>query len=189
MSELAMTLLRLSYLALLWFFVFAAVAVLRRDLFSTTRVTRRKQPGGKPAPSKPRGRALRNKPSDDATSAIAPIAPTPAAPSAASAENVRRSTKGPGRLRVLQGKLSGTSISLGSSSIEVGRSAASTIVLDDDYASARHARFYQSGDTWFVEDLGSTNGTIVNGKKISEPTALGLGSTVQIGGTVMELTR
>src|SRR6476469_2264417 len=44
------------------------------------------------------------------------------------------------------------------------------IRLDDDYVSTRHARIAASGDQWFVEDLGSTNGTYIGSVRITQPT-------------------
>ena len=66
----------------------------------------------------------------------------------------------------------------------VGRSSASDIVLkSDDYASGRHARFTRHGGLLYVEDMGSTNGTFVNGRKTVGATPLRHGDTVRIGST------
>lgn len=163
MSELAMTLLRLSYLVLLWVFVWAAISVLRQDLYTTTRVTQR-------------GRGRR--PESEVTS-------SPSAPARPSL----RGGRPPTRLSVTAGKLAGTSVPLGKSAIVVGRSQSCALVLDDEYSSSRHARFFAQGETWFVEDLGSTNGTFVGGKRITEPTPLSVGQEVRIGSSVMGLSR
>ncbi len=63
----------------------------------------------------------------------------------------------------------------------VGRSPNSDIVIGASYVSARHARFSIMGSNLFVEDLGSTNGTAVNGKRITEPVALKSGDMVNVG--------
>ena len=63
----------------------------------------------------------------------------------------------------------------------------STLVLDDDYASTRHARIAPQGDDWYVEDLGSTNGTYLDRAKVTGPTRVPLGAPVRIGKTVIEL--
>jgi pSer/pThr/pTyr-binding forkhead associated (FHA) protein len=60
-------------------------------------------------------------------------------------------------------------------------------VLDDDYASTRHARIALKGDDWYVEDLGSTNGTYLDRAKVTAPTRVPLGVPVRIGKTVIEL--
>ena len=91
------------------------------------------------------------------------------------------------QLLVTQGPLTGTRISLDSRPILIGRADDSTLVLDDDYASTRHARIAQQGDDWYVEDLGSTNGTYLDRAKVTGPTRVPLGVPVRIGKTVIEL--
>ena len=91
------------------------------------------------------------------------------------------------QLLVIQGPLTGTRISLDSRPILIGRADDSTLVLDDDYASTRHARIAQQGDDWYVEDLGSTNGTYLDRAKVTGPTRVPLGVPVRIGKTVIEL--
>ena len=51
---------------------------------------------------------------------------------------------------------------LGSAPITIGRAPDSTLVIDDEYASARHARLFQHEGQWVAEDLGSTNGTWIS---------------------------
>jgi hypothetical protein len=63
----------------------------------------------------------------------------------------------------------------------VGRSPGADIVIGAGYVSGRHARFSLMGQNLFVEDLGSTNGTAVNGELIAAPTALRSGDTVNVG--------
>jgi pSer/pThr/pTyr-binding forkhead associated (FHA) protein len=70
--------------------------------------------------------------------------------------------------------------------IHIGRSASSHIVIDDTYASQQHARVFDTGGSFHVEDLGSTNGTYVNGRKISYPLELRPGDRIKIGKTVFE---
>ena len=66
----------------------------------------------------------------------------------------------------------------------IGRSSASDIVLkSDDYASGRHARLTRHGGLLYVEDMGSTNGTFVNGRKTVGATPLRHGDTLRIGST------
>jgi pSer/pThr/pTyr-binding forkhead associated (FHA) protein len=66
----------------------------------------------------------------------------------------------------------------------VGRSSGSSIVLkSDDYASGQHAQLTRHGGLLYVEDLGSTNGTFVNGRKTVGATPLRDGDTVRIGST------
>lgn len=74
-------------------------------------------------------------------------------------------------------------------SVSVGRAESCGILLDDTYASQQHARVYRNADAFFVEDLGSTNGTYVNGRKISYPLELRAGDRIKIGKTVFEFRR
>ena len=71
-----------------------------------------------------------------------------------------------------------------SGTTSVGRSVSSDIVLkSDDYASGQHARFTRHGGLLYVEDIGSTNGTYVNGRKTEGVTPLRSGDRGQVGST------
>jgi FHA domain len=74
-------------------------------------------------------------------------------------------------------------------SMTVGRAPECEIRPDDTYASSQHARLYAKNNSWFVEDLGSTNGTFVNDQKLAAPAMLQPGDKVRVGQTVMELRR
>ncbi len=167
MSELTFTLLRLGYLALLWVFVLTAIGVLRRDL--STRAA-----GGE-------GRRRKR----DASTGRAPRAA--AAPSGASPTTAPRTPVVPKRLVVTAGSLAGTSLPLTNASILIGRAPGSTLVLDDDYSSSRHARIFPQGNQWFLEDLGSTNGTFIGEQQVTGVVPLPVGVGVQIGRSVVEL--
>jgi hypothetical protein len=91
------------------------------------------------------------------------------------------------QLVVTHGALAGTRVSLDSRPIMLGRADDSTLVLDDDYASTRHAKLSLQGEEWYVEDLGSTNGTYLDRAKVSGPTRVPLGVPIRIGKTVIEL--
>ncbi|CRK60749.1 FHA domain-containing protein FhaB/FipA [Alloactinosynnema sp. L-07] len=95
--------------------------------------------------------------------------------------------KAPRQLVVTHGALSGTRISLDGRPIMIGRADDSTLVLDDDYASTRHARLSMRGTDWYVEDLGSTNGTYLDRAKVTAPLRVPLGVPIRIGKTVIEL--
>ncbi len=71
----------------------------------------------------------------------------------------------------------------------VGRSSACSVPLgDDEFASSVHARIFQNGAGFMVEDLGSTNGTSLNGTRIARPTAISKGDKIVVGRTVLEVT-
>jgi pSer/pThr/pTyr-binding forkhead associated (FHA) protein len=67
--------------------------------------------------------------------------------------------------------------------ITVGRQG--NLAINDEYASSHHARFRPAHGLWYVEDLGSTNGTWLNGRRIHAPQLLKKGDKVKIGHTVM----
>ncbi len=69
----------------------------------------------------------------------------------------------------------------------IGRAAGCGVVIDDARVSKLHARVFQSGGTWYAEDLGSTNGTLLDGEPLTSSQPLGIGSRLQVGDVVMEL--
>src|SRR5579871_6384281 len=84
-------------------------------------------------------------------------------------------------LQGLNGILLGQSIELAGPEVTVGRETGNTIVCSDSSVSRRHARLSPSGSGFLVEDLGSSNGTFVNGARISAPTMLESGDEVSFG--------
>ncbi|HET8962045.1 FHA domain-containing protein FhaB/FipA [Nocardioides sp.] len=95
----------------------------------------------------------------------------------------------PTHVLVVDGANSGERADLSAAPILIGRGSDAAIRLDDDYVSTRHARIASSGDQWFVEDLGSTNGTYIGSARITQPTTLTLGTQVRIGKTILELRK
>ena len=93
----------------------------------------------------------------------------------------------PRYLVVTEGALAGTRITLTAHPVLIGRADDSTLVLTDDYASTRHARLSQRGSEWYVEDLGSTNGTYLDRAKVTTAVRVPIGTPVHIGKTVIEL--
>ncbi|GAA1140400.1 pSer/pThr/pTyr-binding forkhead associated (FHA) protein [Kitasatospora gansuensis] len=174
MSELTLTVMRLGFLAVLWLFVIVAVQVIRSDLFGTKVNQRTARRSAAPAP---------------ATAGPGGPARPPQQSSGPPTQGGRR-RGGPTQLVVVQGSLAGTTVALQGQTITLGRAHDSTIVLDDDYASSRHARIYpdQTGQ-WTVEDLGSTNGTYLDRQRLTTPTPLQPGMPIRIGRTVIELRK
>ena len=111
----------------------------------------------------------------------APKAPKPPKP------GKRRSA--PTHAIVTEGSNVGERADLAQAPILIGRGTDAAIRLDDDYVSTRHARIAASGDQWFVEDLGSTNGTYVGSVRISQPTTITVGTRVRVGKTIIELRK
>jgi pSer/pThr/pTyr-binding forkhead associated (FHA) protein len=95
----------------------------------------------------------------------------------------------PTHVLVVDGANKGERADLAAAPILIGRGTDAAIRLDDDYVSTRHARIAASGDQWFVEDLGSTNGTYIGSARITQPTTLTLGTQVRIGKTLLELRK
>ncbi len=73
--------------------------------------------------------------------------------------------------------------------VVVGRSPSSDIVIDEPFVSATHARFTLQGPALVLEDMNSTNGTMVNGHRIGQPVTLRDADEVQIGDTIMRVSR
>lgn len=90
-------------------------------------------------------------------------------------------------LVVTHGALANTRITLGNQPLLLGRADDSTLVLTDDYASERHARLSRRGDDWYVEDLGSTNGTYLDRSKVTTAVKVPINTPIRIGKTVIEL--
>lgn len=162
MSELTLTLIKLGFLGLLWLFVLSAVSVIRSDLFGE-RVD--------PAQVSTQGRTGR--------------AAKPGRPP----RKAKRRRGAPTQLVITEGTNAGVAVPLGEAAILLGRGADATIRLDDDYVSTRHARFVPNGEDWYVEDLGSTNGTYIGSQRITTPMVVAPGVQVRLGKTIAELKK
>jgi pSer/pThr/pTyr-binding forkhead associated (FHA) protein len=161
-SELTLVLIRFAYLAILWIFVLSCISVIRSDMFGA-RLPRQAAAarGSSRADRRPKQKAK-------------PARPRRGAPS---------------QVVIVEGGNQGESVSLEQAPLIIGRGNDAAIRLDDDYVSTRHARIASSGDQWFVEDLGSTNGTYVGSSRISQPTTVQLGTQIRIGKTILELRK
>lgn len=160
MSELAVTAIKVLYLALLWLFILSVVSVIRSDLFGRT------VPNPSPADD-PRPQPLEEP---------------------ARAKKSKRGKKGqPHKLTIVQGPQTGLSANLADGVVLIGRGSDCQLILDDDYVSTRHARLVSADAGPYVEDLGSTNGTYVNGQRITAPTSVSLVDSIRIGKTVLKL--
>ena len=163
MSELTLFLIKAGYLAILWIFVLSAISVIRSDMFGA-RI--------------------------DATPRADRKADRQAGKAAASrAKPAKRPRGAPTHVAIVDGANEGEHVSLDEAPILIGRGSDAAIRLDDDYVSTRHARIGASGDQWYVEDLGSTNGTYVGNARISQPTAISLGTQVRICKSILELRK
>ena len=179
-TGLTLLVLRFVFLAVLWLFVFVIVFALRSDLF---------------------GQRVRTIPTDSKSAPSGPTTPTiPAAPAAASGGaftdligQPTAATQSPSpaavRLVITEGAREGMEMPLGGGPITIGRSSESNVVIRDDYTSTNHARLDLRADGWLLTDLESTNGTFVNGQKVSAPLIVAERTPITIGTTTFELRR
>lgn len=194
-SELTLLVLRLAFLLVLWLFIFGIVYALRSDLFGhrvRKLATDAPPAAGVPFATPPPAPVAAAAPFAQAPSASA-SAPTeqfsqqkaPAAPSGPEKATTQTAT----RLVITSGPKAGTEFPLGSEPVTIGRSSDSSLVIRDDYTSTHHARLMLWHDDWMLQDLDSTNGTFLAGKRVAVPTSVPLNTTVKIGATSFELRR
>jgi hypothetical protein len=197
-SELTLLVLRFGFLLLLWLFVFGIVYALRTDLFGQ-RV--RKLPEAQAAASPFAAASAAPVPSAaplaspiGAASVTAPtMQPPPASnlPSGANAAagRAKATVLTASRLVITSGPRQGTELALGRDPVTMGRSSESGLVIRDDYTSTHHARLLLWNDEWMIQDLDSTNGTFLDGKRVTVPTQIPLDTPIKIGTTTFELRR
>ena len=161
MGDLTLFILRLVFLAVLWVFVFIVVFALRSDLF---------------------GQRVRRLPATASAPFAAPEPQRPAAP--ARQESVVAS-----RLVITGGAKEGLQIDLPDEFLSIGRSSDSGLVIRDDYTSTNHARLLRTEKGWILEDLDSTNGTLLDATRVTTPTQVPLNTPITIGTTTFELRR
>lgn len=181
-TGLTLLVLRFAFLAVLWLFVFVIVFALRSDLFGQ------------------RVRTIPTDPKAGASGPTTPAAPAAAAPAPASAGAFTDLIGQPGgtqqpatpvatRLVITEGSREGMEMPLGGGPITIGRSSESNVVIRDDYTSTNHARLDLRAEGWLLTDLESTNGTFVNGQKVTAPVTIAERTPITIGTTTFELRR
>lgn len=111
------------------------------------------------------------------------------APKPAKTKRTKKVRGTPTKLQIVDGPNAGQSVPLGTEPILLGRGTDAAIRLDDDYVSTRHARFATNGEQWFVEDLGSTNGTFIDKQRVTSPVPIAIGTSVRLGKTIVELRK
>ena len=165
MSDILLSGLKIGYLALLWLFILLGVNVIRTDLFGR-RVPASDLPTADPATGKLRSERRRPRGAGKATAVVTPA-----------------------RLVVTNGPQVGMAAEVDQAGTYavIGRSSDCAIVLDDDFVSTRHARVVNGETGLYIEDMGSTNGTYVNGRRITVPTSVDTEDEIRIGRTILKL--
>lgn len=168
MSELTLFVFRIAFLVALWVFVFFVVYAVRSDLFGS-RVRRLSSPA-----------RLAGSPQASAflTQAHAAIPPLTERVIATGNSLVLVITGGP--------KV-GERIPLGPENMTIGRSSDSGLVIRDDYTSTHHASIENRRGEWVLCDMDSTNGTFLDGKRVTSPTRVPLNTPISIGQTTFEI--
>ena len=151
MPAFVLTVLKVLFLALLYFFVYRSLHAVVVDL-------RPPAPGPAPGPSSaPRARGKGDRP--------------------------------PRSLVILDDRGSKVKTVPLDGNLQIGRAEACQVRLEDTYISSFHARIFRRDDAWYVEDLGSTNGTYLNRVKVAHPSPVGAGDEIRIGKTTLEVRR
>lgn len=160
MSELALFLVRTGFLVLLWVFIFSIISVIRADLFGQKVVSRVAQA---------------NVPAVFSSSGTTSGAPT-----------IQTDQK-VAKLVVTGGDKAGAEIALSGRQLTIGRAGDSDLIVDDEYASTHHAKLVFINGEWLIQDLDSTNGTFLEGQKVSTPQTVSMNAQVRVGQTTFEL--
>jgi hypothetical protein len=180
-SSLTLLVLRFAFLAVLWLFVFAIVFALRSDLFGQR--TRsipsdaKTQQQGPSTPALPANAAVGRSEPGGFTEMISPGSAPAAATDVAT------------RLVITDGAREGMEMPLGRGPITIGRASESNVVIRDDYTSTNHARLDLRPEGWVITDLDSTNGTFLDGERVSAPMPVRERAPIRIGTTTFELRR
>lgn len=158
MSELALFLVRTGFLVLLWIFIFSIISVIRADLFGQKVVSRV---------------AEANIPAVFSSPTVASEGVASEAPAT--------------KLVVTAGEKAGVEIALAGRQLTIGRAGDSDLIVDDEYASTHHAKLVFINGDWMIQDLDSTNGTFLDGQKVTTPMVVPQNTQVRVGQTTFEL--
>ncbi len=169
MSEQLLTVLKFCLLALLYLFFFRVV----RAVWAEISPPRTSPAGASPGLSPPVRKPSRTRASRRAGAPIGPPVPVP--PDAPAQLVIIDPPDQRGRAFPLADETT------------VGRAAGCSVTVDDTFVSQIHARLFRRDGQVLVEDLGSTNGTYLNRKKVVGPMVMQRGDRLQVGNTVLEL--
>lgn len=160
MSELALFLVRIGFVAVLWIFILSLLSVIRADLYGRRVISRI---------------ARQN-------------APSLVAGSATELGLAEGDSFEPTQIAIITGRNAGSRMQIdGKKELLIGRAASSDLVIGDEFASSMHAKLVLVGEDWVLQDLNSTNGTFLDGKKVTTPATVRAGMNIRIGTTNFEL--
>lgn len=160
MSELALFLVRIGFVAVLWIFILSLLSVIRADLYGRRVISRI---------------AKQN-------------APSLAAGSVSGLDLGEGDSFEPTQIAIITGRNAGSSLPIdGKKELLIGRAASSDLIIGDEFASTMHAKLVLVGEDWVLQDLNSTNGTFLDGKKVTTPATVRGGMNIRIGTTNFEL--
>ena len=169
MPDSLLTILKIAFLALLWLFFLRVLRAVWAEL---------------KAPP-----AVAAVPTATAAAAATPTAGgTATAPAGAPTRGTAPPDLTPAQLLVIDSPEQRGQVFALTDEVTVGRGGGCGVALNDRMVSQLHARIFRRNGQLFVEDLGSTNGTLLNGKKVSAPAAVRRGDRLQVGKTVLEVT-
>ena len=163
MSELALLLVRIGFVAVLWIFIFSLLSVIRADIYGR-RVIR--------SVAQQSGSGVSNVDTGD----------NPEIETEGEVE-----AGGPSHLYVITGVSAGSKIPLDKRELFIGRAPSCELIVTDEFASSQHAKVVHIGGDWVIQDLDSTNGTFVDGVRIQTPEVLRMNIPVRVGKTTFEL--
>ena len=172
MPSSVLAVLKIAFLALLYLFIARVVRAVWVEIYAERRSLAEDVPTGA-APAAP------------------PAAPVATTVPAATKRDRKAAAKvaGVSALKIVEPpEHRGTSYPV-SDEMTVGRAAGCAVSLDDTFASQLHARIFRRESEYYVEDLGSTNGTYLNRKRVHGPVPIRKNDRLQVGNTVLELQR
>ena len=165
MSELALFLVRIGFVAVLWIFILSLLSVIRADLYGRRVISKI---------------ARQNAPALAGGGSVAG--------SVASLGIEDGEVFDPTQIAMLTGRTAGTFIDIaGKRELLIGRGASCDVVISDEFASNMHSKLVVVGEDWVLQDLNSTNGTFLDGRKVTTPATIRQGATIRIGTTTFEL--
>ncbi len=159
-SELALFLVRIGFVAVLWIFILSLLSVIRADLYGRRVISRI---------------AKQN-------------VPSLASGSVNELGLVEGDSFEPTQIAIITGRNAGSNLQIdGKKELLIGRAASSDLIIGDEFASSMHAKLVLVGEDWVLQDLNSTNGTFLDGKKVTTPATIRAGMNIRIGTTNFEL--